>query len=196
LGVYVDGKLGYFKPLSTELIEAILVLAETDIVRSLSLPFQDGVLWDELVKIQLRKAETRGVRPFYAFPLFRTFCLPGQVGEDEPMFDPSWGGEVKVVLGDSFQPADMFAFPDGRGLSDETTASAENLSHGLFGTWYRERSNFLGYFITCDLNCGRVAGTTRTVYGDWVLYASIDANYAENLRLPRPLWMEQKTNAL
>jgi hypothetical protein len=185
----VDGRFGCFAPIGSDLKDAILALAETSVVRSLSLPFQDGMLWDELVKIQLRKAEAKGVRPFYAFPLFRTFCLPGQVGEDEPMIDRSWGGKVKVVLGDSFLPADVFAFPDGRGLSDETTASAANLSHALFGTWYRERSNFLGYFITCDLNCGSIAGTTRTVYGDWVLYSSIDTNYAENLRLPRPAWM-------
>lgn len=169
-----------------DLVGAILRLADLGHVYSFSLPFQDFSLWKGLVAAQVKRSLAIGRKPYQVMTLIATAgSIPGF--DDGPCrADNVSDSGVFVSSDDSLHPGNVFAYEGGGGLDREHAQSADNLSHAVFASWYRERNNFCKYFLTRDKDCGAIEGATRQEIGDWVLYSAVDPYYADALKTSLP----------
>jgi hypothetical protein len=170
-------------PLSKEFMDVIVGLAKLINVRSLSLPFRDFALWKGLIEVQSGRAQVANNWPFLEMALIATGGpIPG-VHDTTCRKDLEWGGEVSVHSGDEVHPADVFAWDNCGGLDPTAAQAAENLSHAVFGTWYKGRNSYCRYFVTRATDIGEIAETARTEVDGWVIYQALNPTYIDAFRL-------------
>jgi hypothetical protein len=167
--------------LPESLLRQIVALSQTVWVRSVSLPFKDAALWNELLAVQRMRAADTNSRPEMAMPLIATDGpIPSIHDGDGRMLDGQ-SGSIFCVFDESTAPADIFAWPSGAGIPAERSSTAENLSQAVFDPWYQERSSYCKYFITPSAAVPVIKGTTQSHFGSWTLYSASDPNYVDSL---------------
>lgn len=169
--------------LTAELQDAILRLATTASIRSISCPFDDFVLWEGLLREQVRRAKASGLAPQQALFLagpdsgIPGITPPRYIDDEDDGTSPAtadprtgklapdmWGGCVHIPFEGACE-ADLFILPGWhRVFPERMSAPGAKLSDLLAG----KRCNYL----LCDRSLGEIPGATRQEVAGWTLYTS------------------------
>lgn len=142
--------------LPKSLVATILELVRRDDVRSVSCPFDDLLLWRELVEEQLRRSERLDLPPQKAFCL----CGPDSGLWNVPIKD--WGGEVHIPL-EGACGADLFILPAWHRFFVEKVRDGGKLRWAIHKPCHH---------VLLQGDYGELACAARTVVDDWTLYTS------------------------
>lgn len=151
----------------------ILQLAAQDNVRSVSLPFQDYLLWRGLLAIQQRRVTEDFLDPSEALKLNGPDSGIPWINNFWYRSDLQWGGEIHIPY-EGFCSGDIFVFPNGFGFDAEYAKIASTLSAAAFGPNWMAYEKSCKYFLTKAMGQGELLSASRMVIGDWVLYTAKD----------------------
>jgi hypothetical protein len=138
-------------------VEKVLELIRRDDVRSVSCPYDDPGLWQELIVEQVRRATLTGL------PLQDAFTLCGPDGGlwDTPV--EALGGYVHIPF-EGLCGGDLLLRPTWRRFR-----MAEGIATGRLSTAASVRCC---YYVLSPEDFGEVPFASRTEVGDWVMYQS------------------------
>lgn len=170
--------------LTPELQKTIRALAQQPDIRSISCPFDDFFLWEDLIREQVRRAKATSLPPQEALCLMGPDSgIPGitsprfiddedAAGNNPAEPDPrtgllaphAWGGEVHIPY-EGACGADLFILPKWHNLFPERLlAPGAKLSYLLGG----RKCNYL----LTNRNIGEISCATRVEVSGWFLYTN------------------------
>lgn len=145
-----------YPPITPELRDAIAALILLDTVKSVSCCAYDVELWQIFVAEQLARSHRLGVHNQAAF----TLSGPDD-GLPRELAVKDWGGCVHIPYEGACE-GDLFFLPRWFNFRPDRAESTGRLRGALWG----KHANY----VVSARDWGEVAGATRKVIGDWVIY--------------------------
>ena len=134
----------------------IRALVQREEVRSVSFPYDDKVLWRDLVAEQLRRSKRIDCAPQQAF-----FISGPDAGlNDVPIGE--WGGVVHIPY-EGMCGGDLVILPTWRRFFAESAERTGQLSSAI---------RCCCYYVLTPTHFGELSCASRTQVGDWILYQS------------------------